>query len=463
MMHLYFIGLSGTAMAGVAVALKKNGYQISGSDSGVYPPMSTYHEQHGIQCHIGFDATHIDPAPDLVVIGNSISRGNPEAEAVLNKKLKYVSLPQLIHDTLLAGNTSIVVAGTHGKTTTTSLIAWLLESAGRDPGYMIGGIPKNFADSCRYSSKGVFVIEGDEYDSAFFDKRSKFVHYAPDIAIINNLEFDHADIFRDLDDVKRSFRQLTSIVPGNGLLLVNGDDEHAMHVATQLHTTVQTFGLGEHNYWCAMDLQYSEGVNNFTVLQNGEVFGKFVFPFTGRFQIRNCLAAIATGVRLGLTAKDMKAALVSFLGVKRRMDVLYKNNGITIIDDFAHHPTAIRETLLALRTRYPGNRLWAIFEPRSNTTTRRIHQKELVSALSLADAAIIGAVHRPERYPPGERLNPYSVVASLREEKLLAAHMGNIDDIVKFILENKHSGDVFVVMSNGGFGGLHQKLVDTLG
>jgi UDP-N-acetylmuramate: L-alanyl-gamma-D-glutamyl-meso-diaminopimelate ligase len=495
----YFIGIGGTAMAAVAAALARDGWDVSGSDAGVYPPMSDFLASRGIRYFESFSEDNLgdfglrigdfgleDPlssqaiaasprprvsvsqeAQPLVVIGNAVGRGNPEVEAVLRRKLPYTSLAALAGAQLIAGRTSLVVSGTHGKTTTSALAAWVLETAGRAPGFLIGGIPANFGEGCRPAAVGgVFVSEGDEYDTAFFDKRSKFVHYRPDILIVNNIEFDHADIFASIDDVLRSFRQAVNLVPDNGLLLVNGDDARARAVSAGAHTTVQRFGLGEDNDWRAVDLEYADGNARFTVERtDGASLQSFryLLPLAGEFNVRNALGVIAAASALGLSAHEIQSGLSGFRSVKRRMEVIAEHGGITVIDDFAHHPTAVRETLAALRERYPGRRLWALFEPRSNSTTRNIFQDELADAFVDADCAVIGAVNRPERYAPGESLDTGLLVRELADRGVRAFDIPDADEMVALLRAEMRPGDVIVLLSNGKFGGAHGKIVAGVG
>jgi UDP-N-acetylmuramate: L-alanyl-gamma-D-glutamyl-meso-diaminopimelate ligase len=505
----YFIGIGGSAMAAVAAALARMGWEVSGSDDGVYPPMSDFLASRGIPFHESFaeanladfglrisdfglmnplsaglrfpasqpprvsasvaDPENIEglksdsgvPSP-RIVIGNAVSRGNPEVEAVLRGRLPYTSLAALAGAELIVGRTSLVVAGTHGKTTTASLAAWVLETAGRAPGFLIGGIPENFGEGCRPAAEGgVFVSEGDEYDTAFFDKRSKFVHYRPDILLINNIEFDHADIFLSLDDVCRSFRQVVNLVPGDGLILYNGDDEEARAVAAGAHTPVESFGLGEDNDWQAANIVWEEGETRFDALHhdNGRLESfRYATPLAGAFNVRNVLGVIAAAAALGVSAHDIQAGLSTFRSVRRRMEVIAEHGGITVIDDFAHHPTAVRETLAALRQKYPARRIWALFEPRSNTTTRRVFQDDLADAFVDADVAVIGAVNRPGRYAPGESLDTGLLVRELADRGIRAFDMPDADEMVALVLAEARPGDVIALMSNGKFGGAHRKI-----
>ena len=462
MKHFYFIGIGGTAMAGVAAALRQQGHGVSGVDNGVYPPMSDFLAAQGISWHQQFDAANVSAleAGTTVVIGNAMSRGNAEVEEVLNRRLPYTSLAALVGEHLIAGNSSVVIAGTHGKSTTSSLMAWVLESAGRVPGFLIGGIPENFGQGCRPSpAGGVFVTEGDEYDTAFFDKRSKFVHYRPDVAVINNVEFDHADIFDSLEHVKRSFRQFVNLVPGNGVLLVNGDDANAMDVVREAHTEVVTFGLGASCHLVAGDIRFVEGHTAFTVTDKRTSHKhRFTTSLAGEFNVRNTLAVIAAARRIGIGDEEIQTAFSSFLSIRRRMEVIAEANGITLIDDFAHHPTALRLTLTALREKYTGRRLVACFEPRSNTTTRCIYQKEITEALALADVAVIGAIDRPHRYAEHERLSPERVARELEVLGVIARAIPDPAEMVEGVAEVMQPGDVIALCSNGKFGGAHQLL-----
>src|SRR5277367_4268739 len=372
---VHFVGIGGTAMAAVAAALRDKGFTVSGSDQNVYPPMSTFLAAKKIDVMQGYAEPNLAHKPDLVVIGNAISRGNPEAEYVLEKKLRYCSLPELLKEFFIRGKRSIVVAGTHGKTTTTSLLTWVFEHNGLNPSYLIGGIPNNFSQGARFTDSEWFIIEGDEYDTAFFDKRSKFVHYQPEIAIINNLEFDHADIFENLDAVKKTFSQFIRLVPRNGLLLGNGDDANLAPLLDVTHCPVKKFGLGGDYAVYAFNIRYGPTATEFEIPSF-----KFHLNMVGELNVRNALAVIACAKHCGLSNKQIQSAFDTFKGVKRRMEVRGIAGGVTVVDDFGHHPTAIRETLRALRLRYSHQRIWAVFEPRSNTTRRNIFQLELAES-----------------------------------------------------------------------------------
>jgi len=468
MSSIYFIGIGGSAMASVAVALSHMGHAVTGSDTQLYPPMSTYLESHNIRYFKGFSAENLKSAsPDMVVVGNAISRGNPDLEYALDHHMELISMPELVSRELIGHLTSIVVSGTHGKTTTTSLTAWLLEAGGFLPGFLIGGIPENFGDGCRasgLSETGFFVTEGDEYDSAFFDKRSKFLHYRPDIAIINNVEFDHADIFSSLEDIKKSFRLLVNLVPSNGLLIVNGDDPVAMEVAGNAFCRVETFALNEKADWTATDISvYTDGTS-FTVVRDGEAMGRVSVPLFGNYNVMNTLAATAAAIRAGVSFESVTRGLVSFRRPKRRMEQVGEfTGGVTLIEDFAHHPTAIRLTLGAIVERYPGRRIVACFEPRSNTTTRNIFQQELAECFDGAAVVVLGKVNRPERYAPEERLDVALLCHELEAKGKQVFAAGSSEDypedIARFFEAERQPGDVIVLLSNGSFSGLKELLV----
>ena len=393
-----------------------------------------------------------------MVVGNAISRGNPEAEAVLERKLRYCSLPELLKEFFIRGRRSLVVTGTHGKTTTASLLAWVLESAGLNPSFLIGGIPRNLGQGARFTDSEWFVIEGDEYDTSFFDKRSKFVHYLPEVAILNNLEFDHADIFPTLADIQLSFRRFIHLIPRNGLLLANGDEANITPLLDIRHCPVKRFGLGVDNELRASGLVLKEDSSEF------ELGGtRFRIPMVGELNVRNALAVTAAARHCGIRDSVIQSAFDSFLSVKRRMEVRGEAGGVTVIDDFGHHPTAIRETIRALRVKFPGRRIWAVFEPRSNTTRRNVFQQELVDALERADVVVVAEVARLEQLPLGERLNPEKLMQDLRLTGKPAAYLPTVDSIVDHVGSGARSGDVVCVFSNGGFGDIHNRLLARLG
>ena len=446
-------------MASAAVAMHELGYQVTGSDQDViYPPMSTFLAERGIRVMAGYAEVNLSQRPDLVVVGNAISRGNPEAEAVLERKLRYCSLPELLKEFFIRGRRSLVVTGTHGKTTTASLLAWVLESAGLNPTFLIGGIPRNLGQGARFTDSEWFVIEGDEYDTSFFDKRSKFVHYLPEVAILNNLEFDHADIFPTLADIQLSFRRFIHLIPRNGLLLANGDEANITPLLDVRHCPIKRFGLGVDNELRASGLVLKEDSSEF------ELGGtRFRIPMVGELNVRNALAVTAAARHCGIRDSVIQSAFDSFLSVKRRMEVRGEAGGVTVIDDFGHHPTAIRETIRALRVKFPGRRIWAVFEPRSNTTRRNVFQQELVDALERADVVVVAEVARLEQLPLGERLNPEKLMQDLRLTGKPAAYLPTVDSIVDHVGSGARSGDVVCVFSNGGFGDIHNRLLARLG
>ena len=446
-------------MASAAVAMHELGYQVTGSDQDViYPPMSTFLAERGIRVMAGYAEVNLSQRPDLVVVGNAISRGNPEAEAVLERKLRYCSLPELLKEFFIRGRRALVVTGTHGKTTTASLLAWVLESAGLNPSFLIGGIPRNLGQGARFTDSEWFVIEGDEYDTSFFDKRSKFVHYLPEVAILNNLEFDHADIFPTLADIQLSFRRFIHLIPRNGLLLANGDEANITPLLDVRHCPIKRFGLGVDNELRASGLVLKEDSSEF------ELGGtRFRIPMVGELNVRNALAVTAAARHCGIRDSVIQSAFDSFLSVKRRMEVRGEAGGVTVIDDFGHHPTAIRETIRALRVKFPGRRIWAVFEPRSNTTRRNVFQQELVDALERADVVVVAEVARLEQLPPGERLNPEKLMQDLRLTGKPAAYLPTVDSIVDHVGSGARSGDVVCVFSNGGFGDIHNRLLARLG
>jgi len=456
---VHFIGIGGTAMASAAVAMHELGYQVTGSDQDViYPPMSTFLAERSIRVMAGYAEVNLAHRPDLVVVGNAISRGNPEAEAVLERKLRYCSLPELLKEFFIRGRRSLVVTGTHGKTTTASLLAWVLESAGLNPSFLIGGIPRNLGQGARFTNSEWFVIEGDEYDTAFFDKRSKFVHYLPEVAIVNNLEFDHADIFPTLADIQLSFRRFIHLIPRNGLLLANGDETNITPLLDVRHCPVKRFGLGAANELKASGLVLKDDSSEF------ELGGtRFRIPMVGELNVRNALAGTAAARHCGIRDSAIQTAFDSFLSVKRRMEVRGEAGGVTVIDDFGHHPTAIRETVRALRVKFPGRRIWAVFEPRSNTTRRNVFQQELVDALERADAVVVAEVARLEQLPMGERLNPEKLMQDLRLTGKPAAYLPTVESIVDHVGSGARPGDVVCVFSNGGFGDIHNRLLARLG
>jgi UDP-N-acetylmuramate: L-alanyl-gamma-D-glutamyl-meso-diaminopimelate ligase len=456
----HFVGICGTAMGSVAAALRERGFVVTGSDENVYPPMSTFLESKGIALSAGYRAENLPEDADVIVIGNAMKRGNPEVEAVLNRKLYYVSLPELLKELFMRGRHNLVVTGTHGKTTTTSLLAWIMTVARLKPSYVIGGLPANLGQGALLNRSKYFVIEGDEYDSAFFDKRSKFVHYLPELLIVNNLEFDHADIFNNLDEIKLSFRRLFNIVPQNGMILLNGDDANCVDVARQLQplmAQIEEVGFSENCARQIRDASYSTKGSSFVLGAD-----KFEIPLVGEYNVRNAAMAISAAQFYGVSLEKIRKALKRFKGIARRQEVRGEAAGVTVIDDFAHHPTALRETLSALRHRYPGSRIWAVFEPRSNTTRRAVFQHELPEALKLADGVFIAQIARLEQIPEKERLDPQAVMNSIAASGRPAFYEPDAAHIIEKLVPLLKEKDVVAIFSNGGFDGIHEKLLHRL-
>ena len=445
-------------MGSVAAALCDRGFSVTGSDENIYPPMSTFLEKKGVALQEGYRAKNIPADVDVVVVGNAIKRGNPEVEAVLNRKFFYLSLPEVLKDYFLRGRHNLVVTGTHGKTTTTALLAWIMETAGRKPGYLIGGLPKNLGQGARLNDSKYFVIEGDEYDTAFFDKRSKFIHYLPELVIVNNIEFDHADIFNNLDEIKLSFRRLLNVVPQNGMVLLNGDDHNCVEVARDCLAQMIEVGFSENCAQRIRDAAYSSDGSRFNLGDDS-----FEISLIGEFNVRNAAMAATAARFYDVPSAKIRAALKSFSGIARRQEVRGEARGVKIIDDFGHHPTAIGQTLHALRHRYPGHRIWAIFEPRSNTTRRAVFQQQLPDALKVADGVFIAQVAKLEQIPQEERLKPEAVVDAIAAAGRPAFYEKNADAIVDRIVPMLQRDDIVAVFSNGGFDNIHEKLLARLG
>jgi UDP-N-acetylmuramate: L-alanyl-gamma-D-glutamyl-meso-diaminopimelate ligase len=451
-------------MATLGAMLKRKGHNVSGSDQDVYPPMSDFLASEGIPALTGYAAGHITADLELVVIGNAISRGNAELEEVLDRKIRYCSLPEAIREHFLWGARSIVIAGTHGKTTTTSLTGWLLTHGGVDPSVLVGGIARNFGgqgSSYRLGQGRDFVIEGDEYDSAFFDKSAKFLKYLPDIAVINNVEFDHADIYADFDAVMLAFRRFVNLVPRRGLLLVGADSAGARAATETAVSRVQTFGTAEGVDWQAHDLEPAGASTRFKVRHGGSPFGSFEAPLVGAYNVRNATAAIAVASEVGIGVERIAEGLRLFAGVKRRLEIVGIADGVTVYDDFAHHPTAVAETLAGLRASNPAARIWAVFEPRSASSCRRIFQDDFAGAFVGADEVLIAPIFRSS-LPESERLSIPKLVRELNARGQSAREADSIDDIVAGIAREHRPGDLVLIMSNGGFGGIHQKLLRAL-
>ena len=462
--HYHLIGIGGSAMASLAGLLKAAGHTVTGSDENVYPPMSTQLQELGIPYAEGYRAENLRPVPDAVVVGNAISRGNPELEAVLDQRLFYTSAAAVLKEEFIRARRSLAVAGTHGKTTTTSILAWVLEAAGLNPSFLIGGIAENFGTSFRLTDSELFVIEADEYDTAYFDKGPKMWHYLPETAIVNNLEFDHADIYRDEEAYLFAFARFINLIPGNGTLVAGWDSPLVRRLAPRTFSRLQSFGLGDadggHPSWRADDVRYGAEATCFTVVHEGKVWGEVETPLAGAFNVRNCLAAIAAAESVGADPERVREGLRTFRSVRRRMEVRGEVGGITVIDDFAHHPTAVRETLEAARQRYGERPLVAVFEPRSYTAQRREFQEPYVEAFSSAQRVVLAGLFHPERYTRETAVDPEAMVARLREQGKEAEYIPDVEEIVRHLGERLRGDEVVLVMSNGGFGGIHQKLLD---
>jgi len=455
--HFHFIGICGTAMGSVAAALQNRGYTITGSDQNVYPPMSDFLIENDINVSVGHDENNIPDKVDLVVIGNAMSRGNVEVESVLNRKIPYTSLPELIKRYFLQGKRNIVITGTHGKTTTSSIIAHLLNDNGLNPNLMIGGIPLDIGKGGRFTESEFFVIEGDEYDTAFFDKRSKFVHYMPEIVVVNNIEFDHADIFNNIEEIKLSFKRMLNIVPENGIVFVNGDDNDAVEVTENCRAPVIKVGANDNCDFKIENLNLESFNSSFSIKENS-----YKLPMDGEFNVRNAAMAIAVSDFLKIDQQNIIESVSKFSGIARRQELRGEEKNVKVIDDFGHHPTAIAATIGALKQRYPDSKIWAIFEPRSNTSRRNLLQSELEDSLSQADGVFISEVPNPEKVPDGELLDVESVIGNLSSRGKEAFIGLSSDDIVNKLIPLTSSGDTIVVLSNGGFGGIHEKLLEAL-
>lgn len=459
--HIHMIAICGTAMGSLAGMLCERGYRVTGSDSHVYPPMSTFLEDLGVEIREGFTPDHLGN-PDLVIIGNAVSRGNPEVEAILNRRLPYMSLPEVLRDFFIRNKRSIVATGTHGKTTTTALIAHLLTQGQFDPSFMVAGIPRNFPRSYHLGEGEFFAIEGDEYDSAFFAKFAKFYFYLPEILVINNIEFDHADIYRDLGEIEKAFRQLINLVPQNGLLLANSEDPVLAELLPASFAPVQTFGLAEGAYWRATELNFTPEGISFSLCCQEEQIADFSLPMSGTYNVRNALAAIAVGIHVGLTPEQLCEGLLTFKGVKRRQEIVGQVGGITLIDDFAHHPTAVEQTLLGLRQTYPEAGFWVIFEPASATNARATFESRYVQAFAPADHLIVTRVPRPERARTDPPFSPERLAETIRSRGGFALSIADIDGIIDHLTPGVNPGDIVVFMSNGAFGDIQRRLLTAL-
>jgi UDP-N-acetylmuramate: L-alanyl-gamma-D-glutamyl-meso-diaminopimelate ligase len=456
--RIHFIGICGTGMASLAAMLKDTGYEVTGSDEGIYPPMSDFLAQKQIPVAQGYSLNSLQPRPDLAVIGNALSRGNVEIEYTLNFRIPYTSFPEALKEFFLRDKNSVVVTGTHGKTTTTSMISWVLHSAGLRPNFFIGGIAENFQSSYGLEGGRHFVAEGDEYDSAFFDKGPKFLHYLPEVAVVGNVEYDHADIYPSLEAVRLQFARFVNMIPGRGFLAVGADSPNAVEATRNALCHRETFGMDPSHDWSARDIAPEDHRVAFDIMYKRKLFRRIRLTSFGAYNIRNALAAVAVLNHLGVPEDDIRDGMDSFRGVRRRLQLRDEVDGVRIYEDFAHHPTAVRETLQAVREMLMPKRLWAVYEPRSATSRRNIFQGEIAEALGLADLVALPALFKPERVPEGERLDVERVVADLRRAGRSAWNLGTVDGIIEKICQEARAGDLILVLSNGGFGGIYEKL-----
>ena len=456
--RIHLIGICGTAMASLAGLLKERGHYVTGSDAAAYPPMSDFLAALNIPVAQPFGEINLDPRPDLVIVGNAISRGNVELEYVLEQHIPYQSMARIVYDEFLARRQRLVVAGTHGKTTTSSLVAWLFTEGLRAPSFLIGGIPENFGSSFALRDGPDFIIEGDEYDTAFFDKGPKFLHYFPDAVILTSVEFDHADIYKDLDEVKTSFKRLVNLIPRRGFLLAWDGHRNVDECVSRAFCPVERYGMGENSNWRISDIEYSRSGTHWKLWRHGILWAEFESQLAGEYNVLNATAAAAMAAHHEIPVDTIARGLRTFRNVKRRLEVKGEIHGVTIIDDFAHHPTAIAGTLKALRTRYTGRRLWAILEPRSNTLRRKVFEAELAESLAQADQVVLANVFQSDAIPQAERLDTQAVIGKLRHAGRSARLLASADDIVTAITPELRQGDVVAILSNGGFGGIYEKL-----
>jgi UDP-N-acetylmuramate: L-alanyl-gamma-D-glutamyl-meso-diaminopimelate ligase len=458
----YLVGICGTAMASLAGMLKSKGYIVSGSDSDVYPPMSTYLDELGIRVYNGYKSENLlEATPDIVVIGNAVSRGNPEVEQVLDSGIRYQSMAETVKELFIRGKHSIVVSGTHGKTTTTAMMAWMLEVARRKPSFLVGGIAENFGGSFQLSKGSEFVIEGDEYDTAFFDKGPKFLHYLPQILLLKNIEYDHADIYPDIESLKVAFRRVINIVPRSGLIVAGVDSPIVRELIPAAFSRVAEVGIQQGD-WRARDIAPADEGMGFRVFHKEVHAGDFSIPMLGTFNVQNALGVIVVGKELGIENGRIQKGLSSFKSVKRRLELRGEVERIRVYDDFAHHPTAVLETLRAIRERYPTDRIWAVFEPRSQTCRRKIFEQEFIKSFDPADTVVVARVFGSGKLAEDEQLSPDAVVEGVRARGKIAETFDTTDEIVDYISRNATPGDQVVVMSNGGFDGIHSKLLEKL-
>jgi UDP-N-acetylmuramate: L-alanyl-gamma-D-glutamyl-meso-diaminopimelate ligase len=461
--HIHLSGICGTAMASLAGLLQLQGHRITGSDKAAYPPMSDLLRSLGIPIHEPYAESNLSPAPDLVVIGNALSRGNPEIECILDQRIPFTSMAALLREEFLTGRESLVIAGTHGKTTTTSMLAWIYHVAARqnpalEPSFLIGGVAENFETSFQLRPTRTFIVEGDEYDTAFFDKGPKFLHYFPDALILTHVEFDHADIYVDLEAVKTAFKRLVNLVPRRGVIVAYDGSENVTECISHAFCRVERYGFSDSADWRIQNLRHEDNLTRWQVWHNGAPWAEFEMHLAGEHNALNATAAAALSAGQGIPVQTIQTALASFKSVKRRLEVRARVAGITVIDDFAHHPTAIRETLRALRSVYPKSRIWAVLEPRSNTLRRKVLQADLIASLRLADHVVLSGVYQQQRIPDAERLHPEDVVRALNTLGTPAELYSDVDSILSHIVPSLQSGDVVAILSNGGFDGIYEKL-----
>jgi UDP-N-acetylmuramate: L-alanyl-gamma-D-glutamyl-meso-diaminopimelate ligase len=464
--HIHVIGIAGSAMAPLAGMLRESGFRVTGSDAGVYPPASTLLDSLGIAYNHSFDAAHLTPTPDLIVVGNIIARGNPELEEVLARKIPYRSMPEILEEIFLPGKHSIVVSGTHGKTTTTAMLAWIFHSAGKQPTFLVGGVAENFGKSYGLGQGSEMILEGDEYETAIWDRGPKFFHYHPDDLIITALEYDHADIYADFETYQLAFKRLVNLVPRNGRVVIWGDTKESgpalRAAAAKAFCPVITYGFSEANDWVASEPEFDGDYMKFRVSRAGKAFGEFLLAASGRHNVLNALAAIIVAQGRGISAEALQKSLASFRSVRRRLDVKGEHHGVLVVDDFAHHPTAVRATIEAARGRWPGRRLWAILEPRSNSMRRKVFQDTLPQALALADRVALGGVFRAQQLGDENRLDPETVAASVRALGKDAHVVSGGETMAEFLAANAKPNDLLLIMSNGSFDGLCEKLLAKL-
>lgn len=461
-MKVHLVAICGTGMGALAGLLKEAGHEVQGSDRAFYPPMAERLQAWGIPTRQGFDPAHLDPDIDLVIVGNVCRKDNPEAQAALQRGLPVMSFPQALSEFFIAGKSSVVVAGTHGKTTTAALLSYVLMEAGLDPSFLVGGIPQNFGKSFHLGQGGVFVVEGDEYDTAFFDKRPKFVHYRPRIVVLTAVEFDHADIYRDMEAYRAAFAGLMSLLPADGLLVACADDPEVNAVASAAPCRVVTYGLGPGATWSAAEIQPGEDATRFSLIRQGSHVGTVTLPLAGRHNVVNTLGVLAAAEAVGVDVKMAAGYLTGFAGVARRMQVRGVVDGVTVIDDFAHHPTKVRETVRAVRARYPRSHLVAVFEPRTATSRRKVFQEAYPTSFAAADEVVVVPPFDAEKIPEAERFDSAALVATLQQNGQKAMLHENADEVVAALSGRLGQDTVVLIMSNGAFDNIHEKLLSAL-